>query len=185
MKSQVTLAIYIGLVCSPLAAQTGGALPGNIPGVPPGAMKPKTAAKIPQVELSGESARSAIDAYFEMREMYGDKAPVVKPRGTGAKAFATLDGVTSILTKHGYSDTQAWYDTIVSVAMAYGFSRNKGGNIEKSIAEMKNNANIPAAMKEKMLAMMQDIRPSENNVNVIKSLLSDPAYGEKIRHITD
>ncbi len=172
---QVRISLAVWLCAAVAAAQ--------VPGMPPGANPMGAGVQIPQVELSDQSARKAIDALLAMRDKYGDKAPGVKARGSSAAAFSALEGVTSIIRQHGFSSTEEWHKAVVSVAMAYGFAREKT-DVDESIAKIQNNPQIPAALKQQMLAMMKGVQPSDNNLEIVRGLMSDATYAEKLKRFS-
>ncbi len=139
---------------------------------------------IPKTELTESSAKHAIDAYLEMQEKYGDDTPQPDPKGSTVDGFSDLAGVESIVKEAGFSDTSEWHKTLVSVAMAYGFAKDgKEDEIDQSIAKIKDNPQIPANLKEQMLATITSIRPSDNNLTVIKAVMADEAYKAKLEEL--
>lgn len=171
-----------------LSLALGGVAAAQYPGMPSqgmgasGAMGPK----VEQTELTTSSAKGAVDAYLELKEKYGDEVPEANPKKSTLDGFATLDGVTSILSEHGFSDLGNWHTTLVSVAMAYGFTKEGGREqMDESMAELKDNPQIPAALKQRLEGMMKGMRPSDNNMQVVQSLLGDPEYETKLEKISD
>ncbi len=155
---------------------------GGVPGMPAMGGVPD----IPQTELSDETAKGAIDAYLAIKEKYGDDTPQPNTRGgNAATAFSALDGVNAITNNFGFSDTGEWHKTLISVAMAYGFSKDSktGADVDASLAKIKDNPQIPASLKEQMMAMITKMRPSENNLGVVQSLLASPDYKTKLETI--
>lgn len=156
------------------------------PGLPGSAIADRVAGAkpVPQVELTESSARGAIDAYMAIRDKYGDEMPALKKGRTSLDALDTLQGVESIVGGHGFTDTSDWNNTLVSVAMAYGFNKEgRSEEVEKSIAKIKRNAELPDTLKQKMIAMIEGVRPSENNLAVVKALMADQTYAEKLAEI--
>ncbi len=168
---------------------------GQYPGMPAGGMPPGARGgmgsaggipDIPKTELTESSAKGAIDAYLAMKEKYGADTPEPDMKGSAATAFANLAGIEQIIKGQGFSDTNQWHKTLASVAMAYGFAKDgQQGEIDASIAKLKNNPQIPAGLKEQMLATMNSIRPSDNNLAVVESLLANSDYKEKLIHLGD
>ncbi len=191
-KLRPVLAVAAAGVFSLFATTSVTPALGQYPGMPPGGMPPGAMGAgggiphIPKTELTESSAKGAIDAYLAMKEKYGTDTPEPDMKGSAATAFTNLAGVEQIIKGQGFSDTNEWHKTLVSVAMAYGFAKDgKQGEIDESIAKLKNNPQIPAAIKEQMLATMSGIRPSENNLAVVKALLGNSDYKEKLIHLGD
>jgi hypothetical protein len=140
--------------------------------------------KIPTVELTDQSAKNAIDAYLILREKYGDKVPPANQAQALTHTAASLADLNTVLTGAGFKTIEDWQKAITSVVLAQGFLKNgKGDDMDKKIAELEANTQIPAAYKEQMLGMLKSMRPSENNLTVVKSLLADPTYGKKLTEI--
>jgi hypothetical protein len=98
--------------------------------------------------------------------------------------MASVEDVNAVVTGKGFGSTEDWQKAITSVALAQGFLKEGGtGDMDKKIAELEANPQIPAAYKQQMLGMLKGMRPSDNNLNVVKGLLADPTYGEKIAEI--
>lgn len=140
--------------------------------------------KISTVELTDESAKNAIDAYLTLREKYGDKIPPASEAEAAKEGIAAAADVNSIVTGKGFKDTADWQKAITSVALAQGFAKQgNSADVDKKIAELEANSQIPAAYKQQMLGMLKSMRPSENNMKVVKGLLADPEYAKKIAEI--
>jgi hypothetical protein len=149
--------------------------------MPPGAMPGAAGNEIPKTELTETSAKGAIDAYLELQKKYGDDLPDPDPKKSTAEAYAELAEVESIVKSQGFSDTGEWHTTLISVAMAYGFAKDDNAQeIDESIAKLKDNPQIPEGLKQQMLATITGLRPSENNLAVVKSLMADGDYGAKL-----
>ena len=175
--------IRLTLLSAGFAALVAATATAQIPGMPPGAMggAGQPAAQVPQVELTESSAKNAVDAYLAIKEKYGDEVPAPTARKSAANGFTTLQGVESIIGNHGFSDTGSWHSALISVVLAYGF--NKEGNaddVDKSIAKIKDNADIPENLKQQMIAMIAGVRPSENNLSVVKALMTNEDYATKL-----
>ncbi len=151
------------------------ATPAQKPMVVPGSGDVGT---IEQVELTEESAKGAVDAYAAIREKYGDK---VQPK-TSAEGYAAIEGVNAIVATHGFSNVDNWHKTLTSVALAYGFAKDgkSSADLDASLAKMRDNPQVPENLKQQMMAMVAGLRPSENNLTVIKALMADSSYASKL-----
>jgi hypothetical protein len=177
---RIALAALVALAAGAASAQ-------NPPAIPPGAMGIPGAAgvtTVPQVELTEKSAKGAIDAYLAIKDKYGDEAPEPK---TTAEGYAALDGVNAIVAGQGFSNTGQWHTALTSVAIAYGFVKDgkTGDEIDASLAKIKDNPQIPENLKQQMIAMIAGVRPSQNNLAVVKSLMDDGSYASKLARISE
>jgi hypothetical protein len=143
----------------------------------------------PPVELTADTARRAIDTYLEVQEKYGDRA-IDDP--SDAKAIADTmktegiyDKVTSDVTHHGFSGVEDWAKTFTSVGLAASFVREgqDAGSVDRQIADLEKDEAVPQAMKDATIAMLRQMRPSENNIAVAKALIDDPAYKDKVERV--
>jgi hypothetical protein len=143
--------------------------------------------KVPAVELTETSAKNAVDAYLTLRDKYGDKVPPANAAQAMAEGLAEAAEVNAVLGGHGFASPEEWQKTITSVALAYGFSKDPKGaaDLDKQIAEMQANPQIPAAYKQQAIDSLKGIRPSANNLTVVKGLAADPAYGKKLQALAD
>jgi hypothetical protein len=160
-----------------LAAAQQPQIPQQMPGTAKGGMP-----KIPTIELTDKSAKNAVDAYVILRENYGDKLPPANQAQALAQGMVAAEDLDKVVTGNGFKSPEDWQKAITSVAVAQGFLKkgNNAADIDKKIAELEANTQIPAAYKEQMLGMIKSLRPSENNLTVVKGLLADPTYAEKI-----
>ena len=158
---------------------------GQYPGMPIGAMGSAPGKTVPQTELTDKSAKGALDAYLAIKDKYGDAVPQTNSKMTRLEAFEALEGVNSITSSNGFSDTEDWHKTLISVAMAYGFAKEgKTGDLDKSVAKIRESTQIPEQLKQQMIALIAGARPSENNLAVVKSLMADDVYKEKLERIS-
>ena len=57
------------------------------------------------------------------------------------------------------------------------------GSVDRQIADLEKDEAVPQAMKDATIAMLRQMRPSENNLAVAKALLDDPAYKDKVDRV--
>lgn len=140
---------------------------------------------VPQTELTETSAKGAIDAFLAVKEKYGEDTPALDTSGSAAERYAALQGVEGIVGGHGFSNTGQWHTALVSVALAYGFAKEgKTEELDEAIAEIRANTQVPDNLKQQMIAMIAGVRPSENNLAVVKGLMGDSGYAAKLAEIT-
>ncbi len=175
LRRRVT--VQVALIAALACAASAGAQPSSA--VPPGA-----APQLQQVELSEDSAKRAIDTYLTLRDKYGDKIPAPGKAQALQQGMSTAGEVNTIITGNGFADTGDWHKTLTSVALAYGFVKEgKEADMDAKIAEMKANTQLPENIKTQMVQMMTALRPSENNMKVVKGLAADPAYDAKLAQV--
>jgi len=175
IRSLALAALLVASSLAPLVAQ------GQTNGTPP---PPQMPAPPQQVPLTDETAKSAVDAYLEIREKYGDGE--TKP-GTKAEAAARAAemqaGVKSIVEKAGFASVPDWNKTMMSVVTAYGAVKgNTMAEVDAGLAEIESR-NMPEPLKAQMRALMESRRPSPGNLEVVTKLADDPVYGPKLAQI--
>lgn len=173
-----SVALPLLLLGTPALAQNAG--------MPPGAAGSRAKIPVvPQTQLNETSAKGAVDAFLAIREKYGDDTPKLQADRPATQGYAALQGVEGIVGEHGFSNTDQWHTTLVSVALAYGFAKEgNADDMDKAIAEIKANPQVPDDLKQQMITMIAGVRPSENNLAVVKGLMGDSGYAAKLADIT-
>lgn len=171
IPARIAVAAVIALVTSTAVAQK-----------PPGQPGVAGATPVPQIQLTERSAKGAIDAYLEMQEKFADEHRSPK---TSAEAYAALDGVGEIVAGHGFASTGDWHAALNSVAIAYAFAKDdkNASELDASLAKIRDNPQIPDELKRQMIDMIGGVRPSPNNLTVVKALMVDAAYARKLESL--
>src|SRR5262245_16386524 len=147
------------------------------------------AAPATQGELTADAARRAIDTFLEVQGKYGESAlddpSDPKAIADTMKTEGIYDKVTADVTHHGFSGIEDWAKTFTSVGLAASFVREgqDAGSVDRQIADLEKDEAVPQAMKDATIAMLRQMRPSENNIAVAKALIDDPAYKEKVDRV--
>ena len=142
------------------------------------------------VTLTVDKAKAAIDAMLELRAKYAD-AGLKNVKGglqgmiDAMKSSPVADNIVADLKKRGFRGIEDWMLNFVTTGMAVSYVRGKrmGRDLDKKIAEIAANRNMPAQMKEKLLGMLRAMVPSPANVEVAKKLLADETVVEKIKRL--
>jgi hypothetical protein len=147
------------------------------------------ASMVGQVELTPDAARRAIDTFLAVQSKYGESAldDPSDPKAVAQtmKTAGIYDKVTADVTQHGFSGVEDWARTFASVGLAASFVREgqDTGSVDRQIADLENDEEVPQAMKDATIAMLRQMRPSENNIAVAKALIDDPAYKDKVDRV--
>ncbi len=138
---------------------------------------------ITTVELTPDVAKSAVDAFALVRDKYReanleefenlqdfvDQAPEGKAFDTDVKGF-------------GFANVTDWNTAITSVGFAYSaLTDDQSEEIHLQIEEINKDTTIAQDMKDKMVASLSAMIPSENNKKVVQALAADPSYEEKLK----
>ncbi|MCA0432497.1 MAG: hypothetical protein LCH46_04470 [Proteobacteria bacterium] len=135
------------------------------------------------VELTADTAKKAIDAYVLVRDKYKDAAledyenlqDFVDQTDHG-KAFE------ADVKSFGFANVTEWNTAITMVGFAYGnILDDQSADIKSQIEEIKQDTEMAQDMRDRMVAALQAMIPSENNHKIVQELLKDPVYAEKIK----
>lgn len=138
---------------------------------------------IETMELTAAIARRAVDAYMLVKEKYKDAElelyenlqDFVDQTALG-KAFETD------IKAAGFATVSEWNVAITTVGFAYtGIIDDQSADIQLQIEEIQNDKELAQDMKDRMIASLKAMIPSENNRKVIQELIDDPAYTEKVK----
>jgi len=137
---------------------------------------------ISTIELTVDAAKRALDVFAIVREKYKDanleeyedlqefveKAPQGKAFEADIKAqwFSTVNEWNSVITSVGFA-----YSAIVD---------DQSSEITMQIEEIKKDTTIAQDMKDKMIASLSAMIPSDNNRRVVEDLMKEPAYVDKL-----
>ncbi len=134
------------------------------------------------IELTVDAAKRALDVFAVVREKYKDanleeyedlqefveKAPQGKAFEADVKA-------------QWFSTVNEWNSVITSVGFAYSaIADDQSAEIAMQIEEIKKDTTIAGDMKDKMIASLSAMIPSDNNRRVVEDLMKEPAYADKL-----
>jgi hypothetical protein len=137
------------------------------------------------IELTEDMAKRALDAYVIVKEKYKDaelenyenfqefvdKAPQGKDFEADIKAA-------------GFANVNDWNLAITTLGYAYsGTIDDQSADIKQQIEELKADTEIAQDMRERMIASLNALIPSDNNRKIVTALMADPVYKEKIAQL--
>ncbi len=139
--------------------------------------------EIKMVELTLDMARRAVDAYVLLKDKYKDaqlenfdtlqdfvdKDPMGKTFDIDVKAagFATVD---------------EWNQTVTTVGAAYSnIIDDQSSDIKTQIEEIQKDPDMAQDMKDKIVASLNALIPTENNRKVVQQMIDDVNYAEKLK----
>ena len=139
--------------------------------------------QIETVELTPGIAKRAVDAYMLVKEKYKDAElelyenlqDFVDQTAQGKEFEADIKAA-------GFATVSEWNVAISTVGFAYtGIIDDQSADIRLQIEEIQNDKELAQDMKDRMIASLKAMIPSENNRKVIQELIDDPAYAEKVK----
>ncbi len=137
---------------------------------------------IKTIELTTDAAKRALDVFAIVREKYKDAnleeyedlQDFVDQSAQG-KAFE------ADVKAAWFSTVNEWNAVITSVGFAYSaITDDQSAEISLQIEEIKKDTTIAQDMKDKMIASLQAMIPSDNNRKVVQELMSEPSYADKL-----
>ena len=159
--------------------------PGAIDAPPPDDLSLGEIPEIQTMELTADIARRSIDSYtlvktkyesadlesFENLQDFVDQSPEGKNFEADIKAA-------------GFANVNDWNLAITSLGFAYtGVTDDQSADIGQQITEIEGDAELAQDMKDRMIASLKAMIPSENNKQVVHELMKDPAYVEKLKQL--
>jgi hypothetical protein len=170
--------IWLGALAAQTSVEEAGPQPQEL-----------SAPVVSHVELTPDKARRAIDTFLEVQSKYGESAlddpsdPIAVAQTM--KTAGIYDKVTADVTQHGFASVEDWARTFASIGLAASFVREgqDAGSVDRQIADLEKDEEVPQAMKDETIALLRQMRPSENNLAVAKALIDDPAYKDKVDRV--
>lgn len=135
------------------------------------------------VDLTLDKAKAAVDTYSLLKDKYKDakledyetlqefvdKDPMGKAFDADVKAA-------------GFSDVETWNQTITTVSTTYSNMINdQTADTQAQIADVEKDTELAKDMKDKLLASLRALIPTDNNRKVVQSLMDDANYKDKIK----
>ena len=137
------------------------------------------------VELTEVTARKSLDAYVLVREKYKDAElenyenlqDFVDGNSLG-KAFE------ADIKFFGFATVSDWNIAITMVGFAYSnIVQDQSADIRAQIAEIEVDTEMAQDMRDRMVAALKAMIPSDNNRKIVEDILKDPIYGEKLKQL--
>jgi hypothetical protein len=142
---------------------------------------------IQTVELTPDIARRAVDAFVLVREKYKD-ANLEEYENLQDFVDQTADGKNfeTDIKAHGFGTVNEWNTAITTVGFAYSaLTDDQTDDIKQQIEEVRKDKSIAQDLKDKMVASLTAMIPSENNRKVVQAMIDEPAYSEKLKLLAE
>jgi len=137
------------------------------------------------IELTADIAKRALDTYLLVREKYKDAD------------LESYDDLQEFVDKNergqefetdikaaGFASVNDWNVAITTLGFTYsGLLDDPTADIKQQIDEIQNDDTIAQDLKDRMIASLNAMIPSENNKKVVADLMADPAYKEKLAEL--
>lgn len=142
---------------------------------------------IETIELTPDLARRAVDAFVLVREKYKD-ANLEEYENLQDFVDQTQDGKNfeADIKAHGFTTVNEWNIAITTVGFAYSaLTDDQTEDIKLQVEELKKDTSIAQDLKDRMIASLNAMIPSENNRKVVQAMIDEPAYSEKLKLLAE
>jgi hypothetical protein len=142
---------------------------------------------IQTIELTPDIGRRAVDAFVLVRDKYKD-ANLEENENLQDFVDQTQDGKNfdADIKNHGFGSVNEWNIAITTVGFAYtALTDDQTGDIKLQIEEVRKDTSIAQDLKDKMIASLTAMIPSENNRRVVQEMMDEPAYSEKLKLLAE
>jgi len=139
-------------------------------------------APVESTELSLDAARRALDAYAAMRAKYSDEGLTgdqtleqYAVSGAAGRRFA------ADIAAFGFHSVDEWNRVIASLGFALdAVVDDTEFRLRAEIARLKADTSMPARQRNRLIASLRAQIPSENNKVIVRQLILDPLYRDKL-----
>ncbi len=155
--------------------------PGQV--VPFEVLEPEEIPVIKTIELTIDIAKRAVDALAEVRDKYNedgiDEYETLEEFVAETEAGKRLE---ADVRRFGFQDISDWNMSIASVGFAFGAVHDgEDEAILQQITTIKEDPDIDAAARAKMISSLEAMIASDNNKSIIRQLMQDQYYAAKLR----
>jgi hypothetical protein len=155
--------------------------------VPPDEMSLGEVPPAQTVELTVDLAKKAVDAFVLVRDKYADTT-IYQYETLEEFVEKTDDGKTfdADIKSFGFASVGEWNVAISTVGLTYtAVSDGPDYDVASQIEEIKADKTIAKDMKDRMIASLSSLIPSENNKKVITELMKEENYREKLKLLAE
>ena len=137
------------------------------------------------MELTDSIAKRAIDVYVLVKEKYKD-ADLEQYENLQDFVDQNVQGKAfdADIKAAGFASVNDWNLAITTAGFAYtGVVDDQSADIKLQVEEITADTELAQDMKDRMIASLTAMIPSDNNRKVIQALIDDPAYAEKLKQL--
>ena len=133
-------------------------------------------------ELSLDAARRALDAYAAMRAKYSDEGLTGdQTLEQYASSSAAGRSFAADIAAFGFRNISEWSRVIASIGFALdAVVDNTEPELRAEIARLNADLSMPARQRSRLIASLRAQIPSENNKVIVRQLILDPLYRDKL-----
>jgi hypothetical protein len=140
---------------------------------------------VQMVELTLDTAQKAVDAYVIVKDKYKDAA---LENFDSLQDFVDRDPLGKAFEADiklaGFANVTDWNLAITTVGAAYSnIVDDQSSDIKQQIEEVEKDTELAQDMKDRIVASLNALIPSENNRTIVQQMIDNPAYTEKLKSL--
>ena len=140
---------------------------------------------VQMVELTLDTAQKAVDAYVIVKDKYKDAA---LENFDSLQDFVDRDPLGKAFEADiklaGFANVTDWNLAITTVGAAYSnIIDDQSTDIKQQIEEVQKDTELAQDMKDRIVASLNALIPSENNRSIVQQMIDNPAYAEKLKSL--
>jgi hypothetical protein len=155
--------------------------------IPPDEITPDEVPPAQTVALTADLAKRAIDAFVLVRDKYAE-SPIYQYETLEEFIEKTEEGkkFEADIKSFGFATVAEWNIAISTVGLTYtSISEGPDYDVAAQIEEIKADMTIAQDMKDRMIASLSSLIPTEHNKQIIADLMKDPIYAEKLKLLAE
>lgn len=140
---------------------------------------------VQMVELTLDTAQKAVDAYVIVKDKYKDAA---LENFDSLQDFVDRDPLGKAFEADiklaGFANVTDWNLAITTVGAAYSnIIDDQSTDIKQQIEEVEKDTELAQDMKDRIVASLNALIPSENNRSIVQQMIDNPVYTEKLKSL--
>ncbi len=140
---------------------------------------------VQMVELTLDTAQKAVDAYVIVKDKYKDAA---LENFDSLQDFVDRDPLGKTFEADiklaGFANVTDWNLAITTVGAAYSnIIDDQSTDIKQQIEEVQKDTELAQDMKDRIVASLNALIPSENNRSIVQQMIDNPVYTEKLKSL--
>jgi hypothetical protein len=140
---------------------------------------------IETMDLTPDISRRALDSYLMIKEKYAN-SDLEQYENLQDFVDQTPEGKsfeTDVKTA-GFANVNDWNLAITTLGVIYAsVIDDQTPDLMQQIKEVEDDTELAQDIKDRMIAALKAMIPSENNKKVVEQLLADPVYGPKLKQL--
>lgn len=139
--------------------------------------------EVKMVDLTLDMAQRALDAYVLLKDKYKDAQ---LENFDTLQDFVDKDPLGKAFDEDvktaGFANVDVWNQTVTTVGAAYtNILDDQSTDIKQQIEDVQKDTEMAQDMKDRIVASLNALIPTENNRSVVQHMIDDANYAEKLK----